>query len=183
MSASPSRDAEEPKIPNPVDLHVGARIRMRRKGLGLSQERLAEALGLTFQQVQKYERGANRVSASKLYDAARTLQVPIAWFFEGLADPLQAAEGSALQSPDPLSVMGSSPYGAQIAQDYVRLTNLDRSIVAGLVRRLADGAGDLPTAALAAGLNTAEMALAEDEARWDSVLAVRAREQAAMRAA
>jgi transcriptional regulator with XRE-family HTH domain len=73
--------------PNPVDLHVGARIRMRRKILGVSQERLAEALGLTFQQVQKYERGANRVSASKLYEIARTLQSSVAYFFEGLGDP------------------------------------------------------------------------------------------------
>ncbi len=63
---------------------------MRRRMLGVSQERLAEALGLTFQQVQKYERGANRVSASKLYDIARFLSVPIAYFFEGLTDPTAA---------------------------------------------------------------------------------------------
>ena len=75
------------RSPNPVDLHVGGRIRMKRKVLGVSQERLAEALGLTFQQVQKYERGANRVSASKLYEIARFLQAPISYFFEGLADP------------------------------------------------------------------------------------------------
>jgi transcriptional regulator with XRE-family HTH domain len=70
--------------PNPVDLHVGARIRMRRRILGVSQERLAEDLGLTFQQIQKYERGANRVSASKLYEIARSLQSPVDYFFEGL---------------------------------------------------------------------------------------------------
>ena len=63
--------------PLPVDAHVGARIRLRRKMLGLSQSRVAEALGLTFQQVQKYERGTNRVSASKLYDVARFLEAPI----------------------------------------------------------------------------------------------------------
>ena len=162
MSASPSRDAEEAKTPNPVDLHVGARIRMQRKALGLSQETLGEALGLTFQQVQKYERGANRVSASKLFDAARTLQVPIAWFFDGLADPLQSAQGSEAQTPDPFSAMYCAPYGAQIAQDYARLSNLDRSLVAGLVRRFADGAGDLPAAALSAGMSAAEMI--EDDA-------------------
>ncbi len=72
--------------PNPIDLHVGARIRMRRKILGVSQERLAEDLGLTFQQIQKYERGANRVSASKLYEIAKSLQSSVAYFFEGLAD-------------------------------------------------------------------------------------------------
>jgi transcriptional regulator with XRE-family HTH domain len=81
---SESSDAE--RHPNPVDLHVGARIRMRRKILGVSQERLAEDLGLTFQQIQKYERGANRVSASKLYEIAKSLQSSVAYFFEGLAD-------------------------------------------------------------------------------------------------
>ena len=83
-------DKDQDRTPNPVDLHVGARIRMRRKILGVSQERLADDLGLTFQQVQKYERGANRVSASKLYEIARSLQAPISYFFDGLADPLAA---------------------------------------------------------------------------------------------
>jgi transcriptional regulator with XRE-family HTH domain len=85
----------EERTPNPVDLHVGGRIRMRRRILGVSQERLAEALGLTFQQVQKYERGANRVSASKLYEIARTLQAPITYFFEGLPDPIASGQDDA----------------------------------------------------------------------------------------
>ena len=85
--------SESQKSPNPVDLHVGGRVRMRRRMLGVSQERLAEALGLTFQQVQKYERGANRVSASKLYDIARFLSAPVAYFFEGLTDPIEAGAG------------------------------------------------------------------------------------------
>ena len=72
--------------PNPVDVHVGLRIRLRRKELGVSQEKLAEAIGLTFQQVQKYERAANRVSASKLYEVARALDTSTAYFFEGLTD-------------------------------------------------------------------------------------------------
>lgn len=80
-------EISEDRSPNPVDLHVGARVRMRRRLAGVSQEKLAEALGLTFQQVQKYERGANRVSASKLYEIASALQTPVAFFFEGLADP------------------------------------------------------------------------------------------------
>jgi transcriptional regulator with XRE-family HTH domain len=78
---------QDERAPNPVDLHVGARVRMRRRLAGVSQEKLAEALGLTFQQVQKYERGANRVSASKLYEIAAALQTPVGFFFEGLADP------------------------------------------------------------------------------------------------
>ena len=75
------------RSPNPIDVHVGLQVRLRRKELKISQEKLAETLGLTFQQVQKYERGANRISASKLYEIARTLRVPIGWFFEGLTDP------------------------------------------------------------------------------------------------
>ncbi|MBI1406443.1 MAG: helix-turn-helix domain-containing protein [Caulobacter sp.] len=72
--------------PAEVDLHVGRRIRQRRKAIGATQESLAGALGLTFQQIQKYERGANRVSASKLYQIAAALGVQISYFFEGLAD-------------------------------------------------------------------------------------------------
>ena len=75
-------DLLESRVPNPVDLHVGARIRLRRRMQGVSQEKLAEALGLTFQQVQKYERGANRVSASKLYEIAAALRAPVDAFFE-----------------------------------------------------------------------------------------------------
>lgn len=152
----PPVHAEQQKTPNRVDLHVGMRIRMRRKMLGVSQEALADELGLTFQQVQKYERGANRVSASKLYDTARALSTTVAWFFEGLADT--AGEGDVPTGPDPMLVMMGAPYGAQIAGDFGRLSNLDRSIVAGLVRRFADGAGDLPTAAVDVGLSGAEMA-------------------------
>ena len=74
-------DAE--KGPNPVDLHVGGRVRMRRKFLGMSQEGLAETLDLTFQQVQKYERGSNRISASKLYEISKSLKAPVSYFFEG----------------------------------------------------------------------------------------------------
>jgi transcriptional regulator with XRE-family HTH domain len=72
--------------PNPVDRHVGLRIRLRRKELGLSQEKLAESIGLTFQQIQKYERAANRVSASKLWELARALQISVGYFYEGLGD-------------------------------------------------------------------------------------------------
>jgi len=68
--------------PNPVDIHVGGRLRMRRSMLGMSQETLAESVGLTFQQVQKYERGSNRVSASRLYQFSKILDVPVAYFFE-----------------------------------------------------------------------------------------------------
>lgn len=72
------------KPPHPVDVHIGRRIRERRMLMGLSQEQLARLLGVTFQQIQKYERGTNRVGASRLVELARILQVPVTWFFEGL---------------------------------------------------------------------------------------------------
>jgi transcriptional regulator with XRE-family HTH domain len=72
-----------PKSPNPIDKHVGSRVRMKRKLLGMSQEKLGEALGLTFQQVQKYEKGANRIGASRLQEIGKILQAPPSFFFEG----------------------------------------------------------------------------------------------------
>jgi transcriptional regulator with XRE-family HTH domain len=85
--------------PHPIDRHVGLRIRMRRKEMSFSQEKLAEALGLTFQQVQKYERGANRVSASKLWEVAQALKTSVSYFYEGLAEnPGEAHLGLAAPS-------------------------------------------------------------------------------------
>ena len=71
------------KAPNPVDKYVGSRVRMRRIMLGMSQEKLGEALGLTFQQIQKYEKGTNRVGASRIQQIAEILQVPVSFLFEG----------------------------------------------------------------------------------------------------
>jgi len=91
--------------PNPIDVHVGARVRLRRTLLGMSQEKLGEALGLTFQQVQKYERGANRVGASRLYDWSRILDVPVAYFFDDLtpaaASAAEARRGSLAEAAIP----------------------------------------------------------------------------------
>jgi transcriptional regulator with XRE-family HTH domain len=87
------RRGGRPKIdtPSPVDVHVGGRVRLRRTLLGMSQERLGNAVGLTFQQIQKYERGANRIGASRLFDMAQVLDVPVQFFFEEMiAAPLSA---------------------------------------------------------------------------------------------
>ena len=81
------------KAPNPIDKHVGSRVRMRRMMLAMSQQKLADALGLTFQQVQKYERGANRMGASRLQQMSDILQVPVEFFFEG-APNASAPDGS-----------------------------------------------------------------------------------------
>jgi transcriptional regulator with XRE-family HTH domain len=81
--------------PSPIDTHVGSRIRLRRTLLGMSQERLGEALGLTFQQVQKYERGVNRVGASRLFDLSRVLDVPISFFFDDMPESVAGELGGA----------------------------------------------------------------------------------------
>lgn len=80
----------ESGAPNPVDIHVGTRVRLRRTLLGMSQGELGERLGLTFQQIQKYERGMNRISASRIFDMARVLQVPTTFFFDDMPVDLAA---------------------------------------------------------------------------------------------
>jgi transcriptional regulator with XRE-family HTH domain len=90
------------KAPNPVDRHVGSRVRMRRMMMGMSQEKLGDAIGLTFQQVQKYEKGTNRIGASRLQQIAQTLQVPVSFFFEGA--PIEAAAPGDADAPSPTFV-------------------------------------------------------------------------------
>jgi transcriptional regulator with XRE-family HTH domain len=82
------------KSPNPVDRHVGSRVRMRRMLVGMSQEKLGDALGITFQQIQKYEKGTNRIGASRLHQIARVLSVPVEFFYEG-APQIGGPEGFA----------------------------------------------------------------------------------------
>jgi transcriptional regulator with XRE-family HTH domain len=93
------------KAPNPIDKHVGSRVRMRRMMLGMSQEKLGDALGLTFQQVQKYEKGTNRIGASRLQQISEILQVPVSFFFEG------APSGSGTPTPG----LGESPSPAYVS--------------------------------------------------------------------
>ncbi|MEQ8356406.1 MAG: helix-turn-helix domain-containing protein [Kiloniellaceae bacterium] len=96
---------------HPVDVHVGGRVRLRRVFLGYSQEKLANALGLTFQQIQKYERGANRISASKLYELSRILNVPVTYFFEGVESEgdTGAASGEASTASGAGNIHSSDP--------------------------------------------------------------------------
>ncbi len=132
--------ASEPRTPNVVDLHVGGRVRMRRKMLGLSQEALADALKLTFQQVQKYERGANRVSASKLYEIAKTLQVPVSYFFDGLADPMTSEVdevGAAAERV--VTEFLNTPEGLELAEIFPKIgRGRVRRQVLDLVRAMAE---------------------------------------------
>ncbi len=100
---------KEKKVPNPIDRHVGSRVRMRRVMLGMSQEKLGDSLGLTFQQVQKYEKGTNRIGASRLQQISRTLDVPPAFFFEG-APMLDAVPGEEAAQQIGVAEEASSSY-------------------------------------------------------------------------
>ena len=115
---------------------------MRRKMLGISQERLAEALGLTFQQVQKYERGANRVSASKLYEISRFLRAPISYFFSGLPEPSgQGEQGAndAAQTDRAVNDFLMTTEGLELASAFPRIVNPKlRRRVLDLVRTMAE---------------------------------------------
>lgn len=92
--------------PNPVDVHVGSRVRLRRMLMGLSQERLGEALGLTFQQVQKYERGINRIGASRLWDLSRVLGAPVGYFFDNMDESVARASPRQLLESLPADEAG-----------------------------------------------------------------------------
>jgi transcriptional regulator with XRE-family HTH domain len=125
----PGERGEKESRPSPIDVHVGSRIRLRRTLLGMSQERLGEALGLTFQQVQKYERGANRVGASRLFDLSRVLDVPISFFFDDMPEG-SAAPGGGLGS----GLAGRRSFGFADQQDGFGDDLLHRRETVDLVR-------------------------------------------------
>jgi transcriptional regulator with XRE-family HTH domain len=119
------------KSPNPIDKHVGSRVRMRRMLIGMSQEKLGEALKITFQQVQKYEKGTNRVSASRLQQIAQVLGVTISYFYEGAPVEAEAggfAEGS---SPPYIADFMASQDGLQLMKAFTRIKDarIRRTIV------------------------------------------------------
>ena len=120
------------KFPNPVDKFVGSRVRMRRMMLAMSQEKLADALGLTFQQVQKYEKGTNRVSASRLQAISQILEVPVHFFFDGAPHSGKGAQGFA-DSPSPTYVTDflTTSDGLALVKAFVRIKDaaVRRSIV------------------------------------------------------
>jgi transcriptional regulator with XRE-family HTH domain len=120
------------KAPNPIDKYVGSRVRMRRMMLGMSQEKLGNALGLTFQQVQKYEKGTNRIGASRLQQISNILQVPVSFFFEGAPD-LPAKAGELAEAPSPMYVADflATSDGLALTRAFMRIhdSRLRRKIV------------------------------------------------------
>ena len=128
------------KAPNPVDKYVGSRVRMRRIMLGMSQEKLGEALGLTFQQVQKYEKGTNRVGASRLQQISEVLQVPVSFLFDGGPSGAAGGEASAESaSPAYIADFLATSEGLALTRAFTRIpdSKLRRSIV-DLVEQIAD---------------------------------------------
>jgi hypothetical protein len=142
------------KTPNPTDRYVGARVRMRRLMLGMSQTALGNSLGVTFQQVQKYEKGTNRIGASRLQQIAGSLQVPVAFFFEELPIPAKAQAGAQAAahtsaragaqahsglSPSQISAVLATSDGLALVEGFARIKSpkLRRRLV-DLVERLGD---------------------------------------------
>jgi transcriptional regulator with XRE-family HTH domain len=132
-----------PRGPNPVDRHVGSRVRLRRQLLNMSQEKLGEELGVTFQQVQKYERGANRIGAGRLWVLARVLDVPVSFFYEGVSEAMIApgfAEGDQTPIVDDFI---QSADGVALAQAFAKIKDPKvRRRVLELVRTLAAEAAE-----------------------------------------
>ena len=127
------------KVTNPTDRHVGARVRMRRKMLAMSQSELGDALGITYQQVQKNEVGTNRISASRLQQISRILQVPVAFFFEGVpnASAPHGSHKSALSIAQ-IDDFVSNPNGLKLIGAFMRIHNADlRRRIVMLVQEIA----------------------------------------------
>jgi transcriptional regulator with XRE-family HTH domain len=129
------------KAPNPTDKHVGSRVRMRRMMLGMSQEKLGDALGLTFQQVQKYEKGTNRIGASRLQQISHILQVPVSFFFEGAPTAHTSGKSDGMgEAPSPAYVSDflATSDGLALTKAFMRIddSKLRRRIV-DLVEQIA----------------------------------------------
>jgi transcriptional regulator with XRE-family HTH domain len=125
--------------PNYIDVHVGARIRMRRQLINMSQERLGELLGITFQQVQKYEKGSNRISASRLFYASKTLGVPVQFFFDGLPGSENAEGLREPGSGDEFTAAMMSPEGVQLAKAFKEAeSSTKRKLIASLARLIVE---------------------------------------------
>ena len=116
--------AAEKRKPNPIDVHVGSRVRLRRTMVGMSQEKLGDALGITFQQIQKYEKGANRVGASRLQEISRVLNTPISFFFEDAPGSPSSTTGfQESNSTNYVVDFLSSSEGLQLNRAFVKITD------------------------------------------------------------
>jgi transcriptional regulator with XRE-family HTH domain len=132
------------KSPNPIDKHVGSRMRMRRMMVSMSQEKLGERLGITFQQVQKYEKGTNRIGASRLQQISHILQVPVAFFFEG-APNLHGGPDGLHDAPSPAYVSDflATSEGLALTKAFTQIKNSKmRRRIVDLVEQIAGASGE-----------------------------------------
>jgi transcriptional regulator with XRE-family HTH domain len=137
LSAAPKKQA------NPIDAQVGNRVRLRRMLVGMSQEKLGEMLGLTFQQVQKYEKGVNRIGAGRLYQVANILGVPVSYFYEDVAERQSDHQPANNHASPPVMEFLSSGEGLQLALAFMRIKESRvRKRVVDLVKTLANGEGE-----------------------------------------
>ncbi len=131
------------KRPHPIDIHVGGRVRLRRTMLGMSQDKLADSLGLTFQQIQKYEKGVNRIGASRVFEISRILGVPIQFFYDDYDADTGRSYGFAESGPDEGAAMMellNTPEGVQLCKHFASITDPKiRKRVLELVKSLSDG--------------------------------------------
>ena len=131
------------KKPNPVDTHVGSRVRLRRMLLGMSQERLGESMGLTFQQVQKYEKGVNRIGASRLFQISKILDVPVQFFFEEAPHVGDRHHGRGMAEPESegfILEFLNSREGLELNRAFVKISDAKvRKTIVDLVRALSAG--------------------------------------------
>jgi len=131
------------KAPNPIDVHVGSRLRIRRMLIGMSQEKLGESLDVTFQQIQKYEKGSNRVSASRLFDISRILDVPVQFFFDDIKDGNATKKSGGKEQSDAFQMIDflSSSDGAQLIRTFSGIEDAEvRRNIIDLVKSIADSA-------------------------------------------
>ena len=135
--------ADTKSTPNPIDIHVGARVRLRRNMLGLSQEKLGESLGITFQQIQKYEKGTNRIGASRLQQLSEILKTPISFFFDDIPHTSGNTASGLSESDSPNYIVDflSSSEGLQLNKAFANIKDPKvRKKIIDLVRSLADEA-------------------------------------------
>lgn len=136
-------DASKRSGPHPIDIHVGSRVKLRRMILGMSQETLGKSLGLTFQQIQKYEKGVNRIGASRMFELSQLLDVPVQFFYDGFGATSQAANGFAEgEAGETVMDLVNSPEGVQLCRYFSGIKDVEvRKRVLDLVKSIAETEG------------------------------------------
>jgi len=121
------------KTPDPVDRHVGSRLRLQRTLIGFSQQKLGQALGITFQQIQKYEHGTNRIGASRLYQISQILDVPVSFFFEEMPEPTRQSNN---EEPTAKTIKITDRKSLEFMRDWVHLSAEKKSAIHQVVKSM-----------------------------------------------